>query len=81
MLSMNFEEGDIQLLNNHTTLHARTAFEDHDEPERQRHLLRMWIAVADEHRRPLAQALAQRYEWVRRGGIPAKRPDSTYSPG
>ena len=72
MLSMDFQEGDIQLINNHTTLHARTAYEDYDEPGRQRHLLRMWIAVPDKRRRPLADALAGRYEWVRRGGIPAK---------
>ena len=72
-LSMDFQEGDIQLLNNHTTMHARTAYEDYDEPERQRHLLRMWIAVDDERRRPLADALSARYEWVRCGGIPLKR--------
>jgi len=72
MLSMDFQEGDIQLLNNHTTLHARTAYVDHDEPARQRHLLRMWVAVPDARRRPLADALSGRYEWVRRGGIPAK---------
>lgn len=72
MLSMDFQEGDIQLLNNHIMLHARTAYVDHDEPERKRHLLRMWIAVADARRRPLADALDSRYEWVRRGGIPLK---------
>jgi hypothetical protein len=72
MLSMDFQEGDIQLLNNHTTMHARTAFEDYDEPGRQRHLLRMWIAVDDAFRRPLAAALASRYRWVQRGGIPVK---------
>jgi hypothetical protein len=72
MLSMDFQEGDIQLLNNHTTLHARTEFEDHDEPGMQRHLLRMWIAVDDARRRPLSHALAERYEWVKRGGIPVK---------
>lgn len=72
MLTMNFQEGDIQLINNHTTLHAREAYEDYDEPGRQRHLLRMWIAVADARRRPLADALAGRYRWVREGGIPVK---------
>jgi hypothetical protein len=72
MLSMDFEEGDIQLLNNHMTLHARTAYEDFDEPRLQRHLLRMWIAVGDEKRRPLAASLADRYRWVERGGIPVK---------
>jgi hypothetical protein len=73
MLSMDFREGDIQLLNNHTTLHARTAFEDFDEPSRQRHLLRMWIAVPDAYRRPLADTLADRYRWVQRGGITVKQ--------
>ncbi len=72
MLAMDFQEGDIQLINNHTTLHARTAYEDYDEPGRQRHLLRMWIAVDDASRRPLAESLAERYAWVRKGGIPRK---------
>lgn len=72
MLTMDFQEGDIQLINNHTMLHAREAYEDHPEPGRQRHLLRMWIAVPDGKRRPLADALADRYSWVQRGGIPAK---------
>jgi hypothetical protein len=73
MLSMDFQEGDIQLLNNHMTLHARTAYEDYDEPARQRHLLRMWIAVPDDRRRPLSAALASRYRWVEEGGIPRKQ--------
>jgi hypothetical protein len=72
MLTMDFQEGDVQLINNHTMLHARAAFEDYPEPGRERHLLRMWIAVDDERRRPLADALAGRYRWVRAGGIPVK---------
>jgi hypothetical protein len=72
MLTMDFQEGDVQLINNHVMLHAREAYEDYPEPGRERHLLRMWIAVDDARRRPLAEALANRYEWVRRGGIPAR---------
>jgi len=72
MLTMDFQEGDIQLINNHTMMHAREAYEDYPEPERQRHLLRMWVAVSDAKRRPLADALTDRYRWVQRGGIPAK---------
>jgi len=72
MLTMDFQEGDIQLINNHTMLHAREAYEDHPEPGRERHLLRMWIAVDDARRRPLAPALAGRYRWVREGGIPIR---------
>ncbi len=72
MLTMAFEEGDIQLINNHIMMHARESYVDFDEPGRERHLLRMWIAVDERRRRPLADALAQRYRWVREGGIPAK---------
>jgi alpha-ketoglutarate-dependent taurine dioxygenase len=72
MLTMQFQEGDIQLINNHTMLHAREAYEDWPEPGRERHLLRMWIAVDDARRRPLADALTERYRWVQRGGIPVK---------
>lgn len=72
MLTMDFQEGDIQLINNHILLHARSAYVDYPEPGRERHLLRMWIAVADGRRRPLADALAGRYRWVREGGIPVK---------
>jgi hypothetical protein len=44
-LDMELEPGDIQLLSNHTVLHARTAYEDHPEPERKRHLLRLWVSL------------------------------------
>ena len=42
-LDMDFRVGDIQLLKNAAILHARTEFEDHAEPERKRHLLRLWL--------------------------------------
>jgi TfdA family taurine catabolism dioxygenase TauD len=43
-LDMNFMPGDIQLLHNHTILHARSAYEDWPEAERKRHLLRLWLS-------------------------------------
>lgn len=43
--SMQLAQGDLQLLNNHVTLHSRTEFEDFEEPERKRHLLRLWLAL------------------------------------
>lgn len=43
-LDMDFEVGDIQLLNNASILHGRTAYEDFEEPERKRHLLRLWLS-------------------------------------
>ena len=71
-LSMSFQEGDIQLINNHMIMHAREAFEDYEDEARKRHLLRMWIAVSDDQRRPLSDALSGRYNWVKNGGIPIK---------
>jgi hypothetical protein len=44
-LDMEFEPGDVQLLSNHTILHARTAYEDWPEAERKRHLLRLWLTA------------------------------------
>jgi hypothetical protein len=44
-LDMDLAPGDIQWLSNHTILHARTAYEDHAEPARQRHLLRLWLSI------------------------------------
>ena len=41
---MELQPGDIQFVHNHTILHDRTAFEDYPEPERKRHLLRLWLA-------------------------------------
>jgi Taurine catabolism dioxygenase TauD, TfdA family len=42
-LDMHFEPGDIQLISNHVTLHARTAYED--DPSAPRHLLRLWLSL------------------------------------
>jgi hypothetical protein len=44
-LDMQFAPGDIQLVSNHVILHARTAYEDHPEPARRRHLLRLWLSL------------------------------------
>jgi hypothetical protein len=46
-LDMDFEPGDIQWLKNSVILHKRTSYEDFPEPERKRHLLRLWLAAAD----------------------------------
>lgn len=44
-LDMELAPGDIQWLSNHAVLHARTAYDDHPEPERRRHLLRLWLSL------------------------------------
>ena len=70
-LDMDFQPGDIQFLHNHQILHARTAYEDYPEPERKRHLLRLWLSAPNG--RELPAALAARYGEVTvgkiRGGI------------
>jgi hypothetical protein len=43
--SMTLDRGDLQLLNSFVTLHSRTEFEDYEEPEKKRHLLRLWLAI------------------------------------
>lgn len=67
---MEFKPGDVQLVHNHTMLHDRTGFDDWPEPERRRHLLRLWLAA--DAARPLPEIFAQRYGQVTigdRGGI------------
>jgi hypothetical protein len=73
-LEIDFQPGDVQLVNNHVLFHDRTAFEDWAEPERRRHLLRLWLAP------PEAQALpavfAERFGSVTpgaRGGVTVPR--------
>lgn len=41
-----FTPGDIQLLNNFVTLHARRGYEDWPDESQRRHLLRLWLADA-----------------------------------
>lgn len=57
--SMDFEQGDIQFLHNHVTVHSRTEFEDWPELERRRNLLRLWLSTPGG--RPLPTAYFDRY--------------------
>jgi hypothetical protein len=70
VLSLDLEPGDLQLLNNYVTLHDRSAYEDYPEPERQRHMLRLWIAVAE--RRPLAPDFGS-YDFAERRVVGIRR--------
>lgn len=45
VLNMDFQSGDLQLLNNYVVMHARTAYEDHPEPARKRDLIRLWLTI------------------------------------
>jgi len=66
---MTFEPGDIQFLHNHVTAHGRTIYEDWPEPERKRHLLRLWLATPGG--RPLVEEILERYVGLKPGQRPA----------
>jgi Taurine catabolism dioxygenase TauD, TfdA family len=68
---MVLEQGDMQFLNNHVMIHSRTQFEDHEDPTRKRHLLRLWLSIPNG--RPLCEGLRGAYKAVEpntvRGGF------------
>ncbi|GAA4322102.1 TauD/TfdA family dioxygenase [Pigmentiphaga soli] len=73
-LTAPFAIGDIQFLNNHVTMHGRTAFEDDEDPAKRRMLLRLWLSS------PIGRPLPREAETLwgavepgqPRGGVPAK---------
>ena len=68
--SMQLQSGDMQFVYNHSQLHDRTGFIDWSEPDRKRHLLRLWLSMAGD--RPLPDCFKERYgsiEVGKRGGI------------
>lgn len=67
--AMDFQQGDIQFLHNHVTVHSRTEYLDFPEPERKRHLLRLWLATPGG--RPLSPAYDGRYGHLEPGQRPA----------
>ena len=61
-LDMMLEPGDMLLANNYAVMHSRTAFEDFNEPEQRRKLIRLWVKM------PNARALAP--DFPGRNGFP-----------
>ena len=61
------EPGDLLLLNNWVTFHRRAAFEDHDELERQRLLLRVWLSTPNS--RPLDPRFADHFGTTTAGAV------------
>ena len=76
--SMELEAGDMQLLNNYVTLHSRTDFEDFDEPDRKRHLLRLWLAIPGSQ--PLPPQWEEYYGDIRSGAVRGGVRGSAISP-
>lgn len=75
-LDMAFAPGDMQFLNNHVILHSRTTYEDHAEPEKRRHLLRLWLACDDGP--PLPKVMV---DDAFQGGTRSGRPNGISVPG
>lgn len=51
-LDMMLEPGDIQLANNHLVLHSRTSFEDFEDLDKRRKLLRLWLKMPNARKQP-----------------------------
>ena len=67
---MRLQPGDMQFVYNHNQLHDRTAFLDWPDPDKRRHLLRLWLSVKGD--RELPPSFVQRYGSIEvgdRGGI------------
>lgn len=68
---MQLEQGDLQLVNNYVIVHSRTPFEDFEDADQKRHLLRLWLAVPNSQ--PLSAGFAEYFIDTRgnavRGGL------------
>lgn len=67
------EAGEASFLNNYTVMHARSEFEDWDEPERKRLMLRLWLD-AERRQRPVVREI---HIYENKGG----RSGIDYQPG
>ncbi len=68
--AMDLEPGDMQFVYNHAQLHDRTGFTDWPDPDKRRHLLRLWLSLPGD--RDLPPAFKERYGSIEpgnRGGI------------
>ena len=70
-LSLELGPGDVLLASNHTVVHGRTEFEDHPEPARRRHLLRLWLTIPDGRPLPPHYADTREYAETYRQRMPA----------
>ncbi|QIZ07749.1 TauD/TfdA family dioxygenase [Priestia megaterium] len=65
-IDMMMEPGDMQFVNNYAVFHSRTQFEDYEEDDKKRHLLRLWLMM------PNGRKIAPDFEFYI-GGVPVKR--------
>ncbi|MEZ5365386.1 MAG: TauD/TfdA family dioxygenase [Bryobacterales bacterium] len=65
--SFSLKAGDVLLLNNWTTFHRRSEFVDAEEPERKRHLLRVWLSMPNS--RPIDPRFADHFGATEAGAL------------
>ncbi len=65
---MDFQPGDVQLLDNLAVLHGRTAFEDGPDPAERRYLYRLWLHM-DGHPPWQGASDAMRWAYARFGAL------------
>lgn len=70
--AMDFRQGDMQLLNNAVVSHSRGEFEDWPEPEKKRHLIRLWLT--DPGARPMIPGLREMTHGVEVNGVALSAP-------
>ena len=72
-LDMEFQPGDLQLLNNNTIVHARSAYQDHPDASRKRHLLRVWLftSAVDDLPVPMRERYRDMEGWLVRAHLPS----------
>ena len=73
-----FRPGDIQILHNHLMVHTRTAFEDWPEPERKRHLMRLWLT--DWEGRPLVPGFRENIQGIEVADVARSAPIDSFEP-
>ena len=66
---MDFEPGDIQMINNYHVLHGRTAYRDDPKTGRVRHLKRLWLETEVLCDRPPHFANNSRSHWEQRRSV------------
>lgn len=65
-LAFFLERGDMIVINNYAVMHARTSFQNFPEPERRRHLVRLWLD------RPGFRSVPSEYNFHEVNGVPRR---------
>lgn len=76
-----FEPGAMLFVHNHTVLHLRTAFVDHPDTARSRHLLRSWLSLPNNRQLPASFApfFGDTAAGALRGGYESRSGGHTFS--